>query len=304
MSVSLKLKIADIFTLVQSEFTLKRLPKNPAGIHDSKKWKNFLFKGKSDPDIIIDIKIVSRLPRITGSKDIFVTYHPDCHIENWRLAKKKDGYIYKTAVDRQQLMVVNKEFDRVTAYLPRENEKADTWDLDDIVYDFLQVLMINYLAVRKSGILLHGMGVKDSGDGLLFVGESGAGKSTAARIWYKHSSAMILNDDRIIVRNSNGKFFIYGSPWHGEFDDYLDSAMEPAPLKKLFFIYHSPKNVLTALSAKEAFCALYPVLFAPFWDRKFLDFNIAFCQELVEGVECFRLGFVNNKEVINFVRSS
>jgi len=276
MSPQIKLKIAGISTLIRSEFAFARLPKKQTGINPQR-LINFLCKGKIEPDIIIDVKVVSRLPRITGQKNIFVTYHPDSHVENWNLSEYNGGFIYNTSVDKYQTAVVNKEFTRATAYLPCRGRGCYSWNPDDLIYDFLQVLMINYLALTKRGVIFHGMGVKDSKNGLLFAGESGAGKSTVARIWHQYSNAMVLNDDRIVARNVNGKFFIYGSPWHGAFDDYLGNFMEPAPLKKLFFIYHSTKNILTRLSAKEAFCHIYPVLFAPFWDRRSLIFNIGFC---------------------------
>jgi hypothetical protein len=147
------------------------------------------------------------------------------------------------------------------------------------------------------------VGIKDvDGGGLLFAGESGAGKSTTARLWHKHSKAMVLNDDRIIVRKVNGKFFIYGSPWHGEFSDYLTSRIDSAALKRIFFIHHSPKNIAIQISPKPAFNLLYPALFPTFWDKNCLGNIAAFCDDLVKNVPCYSLGFVNNEKVINFIR--
>ncbi len=200
-------------------------------------------------------------------------------------------------------MLVNKTFDKVTAYLLPKQNKGLVWNITDIIYDFLQVLLINYFAQRNSGIFTHSVGIKDvDGKGLLFAGKSGAGKSTTARLWHKHSKAMVLNDDRIIVRKVNGKFFIHGSPWHGEFSDYLGSRIETALLKKLFFIHHSPKNIATQIPPKPAFNLLYPALFPTFWDKECLENIAAFCDDLVKNVSCFNLGFAKDKSVIGFVR--
>ena len=177
--------------------------------------------------------------------------------------------------------------------------------VEDIIYDFLQVLLINYFALHKKEIFVHSIGVKDlDGKGLLFAGKSGAGKSTTAKLWHKYSKAMVLNDDRIIVRKLNGKFFIYGAPWHGEFSDYLYSKIESAPLEKLFFIYHATHNTIRQISQKEAFNWLYPALFPTFWDKGNLENIVSFCQDLLRNVACYRLGFVNNKKIIEFVRKS
>jgi hypothetical protein len=300
----LKLKIADIIIQARSKFGLELLTEREKRNQNQERFNNFLYQAEKKPNIVIGIEIVDRLPQIPAAKNIFITYHPDGHSENWRLQKKGNSYVYRCPLkDKQQLMLVNETFDRVTAYLLPKKNKGRVWNITDIVYDFLQVLLINYFALRKKGVFVHSVGVKDlDGRGLLFAGKSGAGKSTTARLWHKHSKAMVLNDDRIIVRKLNGRFFIYGSPWHGEFSDYLQSHIESAPLDKLFFIHHASQNTVQHISQKETFNLLYPALFPTFWDKGCLENVVSFCQDLVKTIPCFRLGFVNNKKVITFAR--
>lgn len=304
MDHKVNLKIADTVILMQSRFPLEQLSEKEKKLQVAERFDNFFYKGNQGPDIVIDIEIVDKLPKISDTKPVFITYHFQDKSENWRLLKKGDTYIYKCPLeDKKQIMLVNKTFDRVKAYLLPKKNKGNTWNTSDIIYDFLQVLLINYFAQRNQGIFTHSVGIKDiDGRGLLFAGKSGAGKSTTARLWHKHSQAMVLNDDRVIVRKVNGKFFIYGSPWHGEFSDYLASRIESAPLKRIFFIHHSPENIATRISPKPAFSLLYPALFPTFWDRQCLGNIASFCDDLVKNVNCYSLGFVNNEKVINFVR--
>jgi hypothetical protein len=299
-----KLQIADVVIRMQSEFALERFSKKEQAVHHQERFDNFLYGGSKKPDIIIDIKLSEKLPQNLGGKDIFITYHPDGHSENWRLQKSGDSYIYRCPIkDKCQFMLVNKDFDRVVAYLLPKKNKGSVWSISDIIYDFLQVLLINYFALNNNGIFVHSIGVKDKdGKGLLFAGKSGAGKSTMARLWCAHSKATVLNDDRVIVRRSNGKFFIYGSPWHGEFNDYLKSRIESAPLEKLFFIHHFPRNTCRIIPEGRTLHFLYPALFPPFWDKPCLENTVSFCRDLVESLPFFKLGFVNNKKIIDFVR--
>jgi len=305
MNTEVKLKIADVLIQMKSEFQLQELTEEEKISSRFERFNNFLYEGNDNPDIVIDINIVDVLPESADAEDIFITYHPDGHIENWRLQKKDNSYIYRCPLEgRKQIMFVNKAFDRVTAYLPPKENKARIWNFTYVIYDFLQVLLINYLALNKKGVFVHSIGVKDlDGRGLLFAGKSGAGKSTTARLWHEYSKATVLNDDRIIVRKLNGKFFIYGSPWHGEFGDYLQAHIESAPLEKLFFIYHASKNETQRISEKEAFNLLYPALFPTFWDRGCLENVVSSSWDLVKSVSSFSLGFVNNKEVIEFIRN-
>lgn len=303
------LKIADTIIQLQSRFPQEQFTEEEQKGQSVERFDNFFYKGSPRPDILIDIEIADKPPNISNTKPVFITYHFQDKSENWRLLKQGDNYIYKCPLDdKKQVMLVNKTFDRVQAYLlPKKNkphnDKGKVWNITDIIYDFLQVLLINYFAYRNQGIFTHSVGIKDlDGSGLLFAGKSGAGKSTTARLWYKHSKAMVLNDDRIIIRKLNNKFFIYGSPWHGEFSDYLASRIDSARLKKIFFIRHFHRNIATEIPPKQAFILLYPALFPTFWDKNCLENIAVFCDDLIKKVPCYNLGFVNNKEVINFVR--
>ncbi|HYM76014.1 MAG TPA: hypothetical protein VE377_08555 [Candidatus Dormibacteraeota bacterium] len=54
---------------------------------------------------------------------------------------------------------------------------------------------------QEKAIELHGAGiVRADGIGNLFVGHSGAGKSTTTRLWTEREDVEVLSDDRIIVR--------------------------------------------------------------------------------------------------------
>lgn len=305
VQAKVKLIIADTLVTLESRFPLEKINKGEENYQFAQRFNSFLYQGNKNTDILINIEIVDKLPQPKKVPTLFVGRYPHDRIENWRLFKKGNIYIYTTPRENKpQAMFVNNTFDRVTAYLLPNNKKGSIWNFLDIIYDFLQVLLINYFAQRKSGIFTHAMGIRDlDGRGFLFAGRSGYGKSTSARIWHKHSRAMVLNDDRIVVRKIRGKFLIYGSPWYGDFRNYLTFQMESAPLRKLFFIYHSSKNKVRPLSSKEAFMCLYPAIFPTFWDRRCLENIISFCQNLVNNVECLHLGFVKDKSLIGFVRN-
>ncbi len=288
----------------QERIELERRIEDEKKINFEKGFNDFIYGGRKKSDILINVKVVDKLPEVSGIKPIFTTYYFQNGKENWRLLKKGNIYFYKCPLEnKKQLMIVEGAFDRIDAYLLPGKDSSPAWNIADIIYDFLQVLLINYFAQRNSGIFIHSLGVKNlDGEGLIFAGISGAGKSTMAKIWNKYSKAKILNDDRIIVRKPGSKLFIYGSPWHGDFDDYFVPSIESAPLKKLFFIHPAPNNSLRRISQKEAFNLLYPALFPTFWNKEWLENITSFCQDLIKNVPCFSLGFVNNKRILQFIK--
>ncbi|MEJ2102054.1 MAG: hypothetical protein P8X68_19100, partial [Desulfobacterales bacterium] len=84
-----------------------------------------------------------------------------------------------------------------TLVLPRNAKKTDLY-FDDPHSRFttpfygptMELLMMHYLAAGK-GIIIHGCGIKRGDRGIIFAGESGAGKTTMARIWSRQTDAEI-----------------------------------------------------------------------------------------------------------------
>jgi hypothetical protein len=305
MSIKVKLRIADTVIAFDSDFPLQKFTLAQERKTFSQRFRNFLYNGNQTPDILINVVVVKDLPAIEGAKELFSVYHPEDDSENWRIFEKGRGYIYKCLLsEREQVMRVNKIFNRVTAYVLPQERKYFVWHFTPIIYDFLQVLLIHYFAQRKTGIFMHASGVKDLDDkGFLFAGRSGCGKTTMAKLWSRFPRAMILNDDRIILKKEKGGFFIYGTPWHGAFSDYLGSRMESAPLSELFLIYRHSENTLRRLGFEEGFKHLYPAIFPVFWSKKLSQNVISFCEDLAaSGV--YSLGFVKDKSVIKFIRQA
>ena len=160
-----------------------------------------------------------------------------------------------------------------------------------------QVLLINLLSLGR-GLLFHACGVSDRGCGYLFLGNSTHGKSTMARIWSK-DGATVLNDDRIVVREKNGRFWMYGTPWHG---DYPKFSAQGAPIHKVFFLHPGKENSAVPRERREAVSMLLTRCFPPFWDKEGMKYTLAFCHRLVEKVACSELDFVPDEKVVDFVR--
>jgi len=69
----------------------------------------------------------------------------------------------------------------------------------------LDELLIMHRLTQEKAIELHSCGiVRTDGTGNLFVGHSGAGKSTTTRLWTALEDVHVLSDDRIIVRRDEG----------------------------------------------------------------------------------------------------
>ncbi len=193
-----------------------------------------------------------------------------------------------------KLAILKSDFKFGDIYIKsRENEER-YYSFD---YPLDEVLMINLLS-KGRGVIIHACGVKDKGQGLLFVGTSQMGKSTIANLWKNENGATLLSDDRIIIRKKEEKFLIYGTPWHG---DAKVCSPERAPLEKIFFLKHAKNNTIKKIGSVDAISRLIVCSFSTFWDKKGMEFTLKFCTELAERIPCYELGFVPDGTVLDFV---
>jgi len=166
-------------------------------------------------------------------------------------------------------------------------------------YPLDELLFINFLALGR-GAEVHACGVVDShGDGHLFIGQSGAGKTTMARLWQNEEETTILSDDRIVLRQKGEELWMYGTPWHGE--ARIASPLR-APLSRLYFLQHGKKNELVELGTTEAMARLFACSFVPFYSPEALKFTAGFFEEVAKAVPCYRLSFFPDKTVVGFIR--
>jgi hypothetical protein len=161
-----------------------------------------------------------------------------------------------------------------------------------------EILIISALS-RGLGMVAHACGAVIDGDGILFIGSSGKGKSTIASILMGEPGAVILNDDRIIIRRDGEGHSIYGTPWHGTVDICSNRR---APLKKIYFIKHSKENSISGLSLVDRVMRLMSYSFPAFWDRSGTEFALDFCRCLADTVPCRELGFVPDRSFIEMIK--
>jgi len=74
--------------------------------------------------------------------------------------------------------------------------------------------------LKFQGMLLHSSAVVRDGHAYLFTAPCGTGKSTHTRLWLENfKDTFILNDDKPALRFEDGRFYAYGTPWSGKYDN-------------------------------------------------------------------------------------
>jgi hypothetical protein len=168
-------------------------------------------------------------------------------------------------------------------------------------YPLDEVFMVHLLA-QGLGVEIHGGGaVLPDGRGWLFVGQSGAGKTTLSRLWRDEPGVTLLSDERIILRGEADGVWMYGTPWHG--DGHISSPGR-ARLDRIFFLRHGARNELHAVAPTGVVARLFACGFTPFHDAAGLDFTLELLGEIARRCRCEELGFVPDRSAVAFALAS
>jgi hypothetical protein len=105
-------------------------------------------------------------------------------------------------------------------------------------------------------LLMHGSAVSIDGTGVMFIAESGTGKSTHTKHWLEAlgERAFIINDDKPLIRMTDGDPLIYPTPWGIK---EKPAQAEKAPLKAMILLERADFNRLTTMDESEMFAHLY-----------------------------------------------
>ena len=148
--------------------------------------------------------------------------------------------------------------------------------------------MFNIAAVARQAAAIHSSVISLNGGAVLFLGESGTGKSTHTRLWREHiPGAELLNDDSPIIRATDSEALVHGSPWSGKTPCYRN---ESCPIAAVVRLSQAPHNRIRRLRPIESIGALLPSAPPAFArDERLSDDTCGLLSRLIAQVPVYHL---------------
>ncbi len=181
-------------------------------------------------------------------------------------AKQESAFDFRLFGEAMGVLVCSTDYKKATLFVP-PNQKLSS--LKFAVNNALMVLYAIATAPYHTA-LFHAAVVSYKDRGYLFLGKSGTGKSTHARLWLKHVAGTdLLNDDNPVVRVFDGaRAVVYGSPWSGKTPCYKNQEFA---LGGFVLLSQAPYNKIARLRGVQAFAALVPCISGKRWERVIAD---------------------------------
>ena len=144
------------------------------------------------------------------------------------------------------------------------------------------------MTASKGTIAIHSSCIVADGKAVIFLGESGTGKSTHTRLWRENiPGAVLLNDDSPIVRIIDGTPWVYGSPWSGKTPCYKQERYLLAACVRLS---QAPYNKIHKLHVIKGYAALHPSCPPEFaYDERIYSYISAALGNVLKSVPVYHL---------------
>jgi len=160
-----------------------------------------------------------------------------------------------------------------------------------------QILLARILAQRR-GCFFHAGGVALWGRGFVFLGHSGAGKTTIVNMM--KPMAEVLCDDRMIVRRWPEGFRAHGTWSHGDLEEVSPNQ---ALLKGIFFLNRAKENRIVPIAGRNEIvrkllaCLVRPLVTSDWWDSMF-----DLMEDIASEVPCYELYFDKSGAIVPLLK--
>ena len=153
--------------------------------------------------------------------------------------------------------------------------------------------------INKNGFFLHCSCLMHRGEAVIFTAPSGTGKSTHASLWRRHfgDEVTMINDDKPLVREKDGRFIVYGTPWNGKHGIGNNIS---APIKAVVFLRQAPENRAERISPVDALTLLLQQTVLPS-DKTRMSNLLDMLGRLVETIPMLRLGCTISDEAVEVI---
>ena len=257
----------------------------------------FLAPPDLPPDFQVDVTVVPHLPELaTGSLRF------DAGQGNWKLFESDAGFVIESLspllLQPRARALVSHDYRTIHAWvLPELHLGQVGWSPMHLFNPIVEICLLSRLAL-DGGLLLHAAGLTAQEEGYIFTGDSGTGKSTIAQ-FFAERGALVLSDERLIIRKIADDFILYGTPWVGS-GNYAHNAQ--APLTQLYCISHgTEQHTISPLPPRAVSQELLRQCFLPLWNRDALEATLATVTDLVRQIHCRALAALKSPDLVDFV---
>lgn len=151
---------------------------------------------------------------------------------------------------------------------------------------FFGVSGLHHQFLQRGASVLHASCINYNGRGILFSAPSQTGKSTQASLWKQYMDARIINGDRGLLRQRQGRWHVFGFPCCGSSQICENSTI---PLSIIVCLRQGAENRVEQMTYGERISALVSGMEFYQWDKWEMERVFEIAEQIVREVPVIRL---------------
>ena len=171
-----------------------------------------------------------------------------------------------------------------------EHKNNEAKYVDDATIEYVSTgALFNRFLIAHDGLMLHSSAVVVDGYAYLFSADSGTGKSTHTNLWLEKfgDDAFIINDDKPAIRNIDGEWIVYGTPWCGKHNTNKNAK---AKLGAIVFLERSEQNWIEPEDVKEAVPKFFKQTVRKLNIEENMDKVLSTMEKMLSEVPIYKMG--------------
>ncbi|MCF0229760.1 MAG: hypothetical protein HUJ76_08745 [Parasporobacterium sp.] len=211
--------------------------------------------------------------------------------DSWSITSKNEECDWKYVV------CCSRDYSELTVYMPVNRvylEEINTWAEPYFPFSLVRAACEAGMVMRD-GVPLHASLIEKDGNGIIFLGPSGMGKSTQAKLWMEYQNADFVIGDRPVLRCIDGAWHGFGMPWDGK--DNI-RRQKSVPIKACISLEQAGMNHIRRLDPKEAMQVLLRQAMMPMWDEAAMDDLLRLISLLPQEVPFYHLQNLADEECV------
>lgn len=171
-------------------------------------------------------------------------------------------------------------------------------------YDqYINSIFLAYLfsthALKRQMLKFHCSVIAYQGQGVLFLGPSGIGKTTQAELWQKYQNAIIINGDVGFVQSKEKEVVVWGTPWHGS-SPYCENMC--VPVAGIIVLKQKKTNKLRRISAFEMVSQVGRNILYPTWLENGTETALDILDQILKTIPVYELTNKADEESVQLVK--
>lgn len=172
----------------------------------------------------------------------FIVDKPSQRIDAWIYFKYSNNFDVITQSDEKNVFIFMYKKTAANTFLT-------AYHISNIQFQLLLRAILQNLLVKHHGILVHASAIDIRDKAYVFLGKSGAGKSTAVSKLFEQGYT-VLGDDMVILKKENKKYVVYQVPFI-ENNPHIKKASYPIYLGGICNLKKSKSNSIVLIKNQE-----------------------------------------------------